>query len=428
MKQKHLHKRFPSKQVHHLQSLSLFRNELKERAKFECINQRKRGANTYEQKIDAYLSDMPPRQEDSQNALSPYLLSASFNPTQLKGLFFLLLLTSAYAINAADKIKPSIEGNPNKSSSAFKHGIYKESCARSEFATYNKPNITLDFYKGKPIPRVCVENKWKSTIDSLFECEKQKNIFAQFKADIPKLKADYLKLDRLRDTADLEYEKWFPGAQRAALDILKHFSSKQQHTFNVILHGILNLSSNYYLAIYMREYKGGNCGEHSTDSLVKLLNYKMKYGLEMKIQNVFLSKNKPISLYPDHRYILIDSDVSDVTIKQDVKKVGHFLDSMKSGHICDQWNKGYFADLGSDNNGLYRSYAQWDTLEIETVSLNFAGFNTLSIAAQRFICKELSQIGLSVEPKKRCGIFNNVAVKNQASADLVNNKSQKVSG
>lgn len=426
MKQTPLHKNAPSIQGH---KFSMFSQELIERAKFESRKQQQRNKHHYKQTpYDVNLPDMSQQQEKSQHTVFPYRLIPSLSPTQLKGLLFLILLTSAYAINAADKMNPSIDAPRNKESEAKQQKIY-EICSSTKFATYNKPNITIDYNRGKLIPRVCAENEFEYKIDSACEreCEKQKHTLAQFRADITKLKSDFLKLEEIRNKVDMEYKKWRPEAQKEMVKIQKDLSLKQQNIFNGIMQSIINLSGKYYLAIYMREYKGGNCDEHSSNSLEQLLNFKMTYGLKMRIQVVHLDKSKPTSPYRDHEYILIDSDVPDVNIKQDVNKVGHFLDSMKKGKICDPWNKGYFADLASDNNGLYRSDAQWDELTIKTISLNFADFDKLTKTAQRFICKQLSQIGLSVEPKEKCGIFNNVVVKSRESADSVNSKLPKLS-
>lgn len=415
MKQKHLQKKYPSKQSRHFEQLSIFRNELRERAKLESNHQKKLDKNNYKQNVDINLSDMPQRQEESQNTIFSYLHIPSLSPTQLTSLFFLILLTSTYAINAASEINPSIKDTPNKKSKSFKQDSYEEICTSTEFVTTNKPNITIDYDRGELIPRACAVNNLKYTIDSLFECEKQKNILAQFKIDTPKRKTNSLKLDGTRGKTGVEHEKWLRASQEKAVAIRENLNLKQRYNFDVIMQGVTYLQGNYYSAIYMRKYNGGNCGEHLSDSLEKLLNFKMTYGLEMKIQVVHLGTSTPTAPYNDHAYLLLDSDVPDVIIRDDAKKVGCFLDSIKKGQICDQWNSGYFADLASDNNGLYRSYAQWDRLKIETISLDFAHFDKLTITAQRFICEQLSQIGLSVEPKERCGIFNNVVMENQES-------------
>ncbi len=424
MKQTQLHTCSPFKQGH---KFSIFDKELRERAKFESKKHKQRDKHNYKQTTyDVNLSDIYQQQEKSQHTILPHDRMPSLNPLQLKGLLFLILLTSAHAINAANKMNPSINDTPNKESESIQQKIY-EICSSVTFATYNKPNITIDYNRGELIPRACAEHEFKYKMDDACECEKQKNTLRQFRADITKRKADFLKLDKIREKVNAEYKKWRPEAQKEIAKIQKDHSLKQQTIFNGIIQNIIHLSGNYYLAIYMREYKGGNCGEHSSDSLEKLLNFKMTHGLKMRIQLVSLGKSKPTSPYRDHEYILIDSDVPDVNIQQDVKKVGHFLDSMKKGRICDQWNKGYFADLASDNNGLYRSDAQWDELTIKTISLNFAEFDKLTKTAQRFICKQLSQIGLSVEPKEKCGIFKNIVTKNRESAGSVNSKLPKLS-
>ncbi len=411
MRQKHLQKKHPSKQDHHLGQLSIFRSELKERAKFEASYQKKHKKNA-----DVNLTDMPQQQEESQHTIFSALHIPSLSTTELTGLFFLILLTSAYAINPADKLTHPIESNTNKKPKFFKQDAYEQICTRTEFVTYNKPNITIDYSKeGELLPQACIITNSKYTINNFFECEKQKNILARFKVDGPKRKANALNLNKVRHRIHVETEKWLTEASEKAISIQENLSPKQLHDFNVVMQKVTYLKDHYYSAIYMRQYNGGNCGEHLADSLEKLLNFKITHGLEMKIQMVHLSTRTPAAPYGDHAYLLLDSDVPDVIIQNDAQKVGYFLNSIKKGHVCDQWNTGYFADLASDNNGLYRSYAQWDQLKIETISLDFTHFNQLPVTAQRFVCEQLSQMGLSIEPKEQCEIFNNVVMENQES-------------
>ena len=166
---------------------------------------------------------------------------------------------------------------------------------------------------------------------------------------------------------------------------------------------VIDFKRSYFAAASVKQLNGGRCGEINTNALMTLLKRKLQHGLEIKIQQVNF---KSRANNDDHGYLLLDSNIEDIVITTNREKVNAALAKITAGKICDPWNHGNFQDFTKEKSGFYSSAAGWDDLEIKTHTLNFAKFNQLSSEAKRFICREMSAIGLDLEPKDACRMFS----------------------
>lgn len=330
----------------------------------------------------------------------PLALLGSLSKPQIIGLCMLMLIGGAYAVETANTVNASSRGNDKKppktertpkAKSILKQQSYKAVCTDKAKETYNKPNITLGMQQGKMVPKACV-------IKDKTLCQDQTTVLNRFSPD-------FSGLMKQRDDARIKYQGWLEGNRDALLKIQREQNPKQNIIFNNIMTTVSELKKGHFNAINARQANAGNCGEHTYVALSALLNKKLQFGLDMKIQFVELMASQSTNNIIDHAYLLLDSNIEDIAISNDAEKVKEAINKITKGKICDPWNHGYYANLKTDNSGFYKSDAGWDHLKLTTYSLNFSDFNQLSEKAQWHICKELTQMGLDVEPRAACRLF-----------------------
>lgn len=356
---------------------------------FSCTNSNSSGAPWR-------MLDSERRQQVSRAkfASSPHPIKMSFSqhkqhesrPNQLTAIFFLCLLVGAEAVKTSEQVNYKKTSTNKKEfqkqgavdkNTPSKQQVYEHVCTDKSFRTFNKPNMTLGIQDKRIVPKACLTGEARV-------CKEHSVILDQFKPFFD-------TLSQARATVVAKQKNW---VETALVGLSSPIMDRRQL---VIFQGIMNtlsLINNHSLsALEAKRIGGGNCGESTSRSLMRLIHSNLRNKLDMKIQLVTMFASKSKNTIKDHIYILLDSDINDVDIKGDVRKTGQIIRSITEGKICDPWNYGYFADLKSDESGFYKSEAGWDSLSIKTVTLNFQDFNALPEEAQQHVRQKLSAIG-----------------------------------
>jgi hypothetical protein len=354
----------------------------------------------------------PPHAISQSDTPAPFFDASSMNflgqldRVQTTGFLFLLLIGGAYTLEVSSdlakkplvdkKIKPERSREEKEEKIALRSQVYQKVCTDRSKQTYNKPNVTVSLFKGSFVhfvPTACVgEDKLDCALRYL---------------PPERLMANLDKSDRLRGQISQHVEEWRHSIKGEVEMIytIRHTSQEEKIAFYNVMQTISDLKYFYTSSVFSRQSNGGVCDEHFHVAFIDILSQKIKYGLEMKLQLVQLSTEASYS----HAYLLLDSDAQDVDIQKDPKRVKNTLDQIKHGKICDPWNHGHYTDILTDDNNLYKSDDSllWDNLFIKSYSLNLAEFKKLSIPARAFICKQLEEMGLDVEPKGQCSEYTN---------------------
>ena len=300
---------------------------------------------------------------------------------QLLALFFIVLLLGADAGKAENRGKRKQGDNQDNGGvdqkTISKQAIYKGICSDKSLGTYNKPNITLGIINEILLPKSCMKPESIS-------CIGEQNLFNLFQPN-------YRSAKKLRDIVKSQYSSWEKSYLSTVNAIAKELNYEQEVIFDNIVNILSLIKYKGLYTYHAKQMKSGQCGEHSSVTLIKLINKKMDHRLNMKIQSIVTRTSNPKGDLQDHEYLLLDSDINDVEIVADVEKVKNTLNSISEGIICDTWNYGYFANFKTDDSGLYNG-ADWDSLSITTYSFDFSNFDKLSKKAQGYICQQLSVI------------------------------------
>lgn len=339
-------------------------------------------------KFDQYMKEFSSTEEYiSADDILQIILSLS--STFICSLNHHQMITLAFTIFIYSSCASKISVNTKNS----KEQIYHQVCTDKSKSSYNKPNISVGFFASDIYPKSCLTKK-----DEI--CLMEFNELKQFNHNPEHLK--------VRQTSEQLALKWKAGQNYHFTTIVNSLNTnKQKKLFADYFSSICILKLYYYAAETANKWSGGFCNEHASLSLMKLLQLKLQYRLNMKIQTISVSNYQSQSRYlRDHIYLLLDSNIEDVEIINDKILVKKTFDKITTGKICDSWNKGYYVNFTQDDSGLYDDNAQWNTLRIETFNLKFAHFDELTVTAQRFICKILDEMNLGIESGFNCQIFH----------------------
>lgn len=335
-----------------------------------------------------------------------------FSRQQMVGLCFLWLIVSAGATDT----NTNKQGRNKKSYApaekmALKQQVVNDICTDKVFPTFNKPNITLGMRDGVIIPNACLN-------DSSLMCKPHLTAWKGFSRT-------ETGLDNKRDEVEKEYTAWENSIALNSMLIQMSLDESQATVFKTIIETISLLRIERTRHITFQALNGGNCGEHTGHALIKLMNRKFQYGLTLKIQTLYVSTSLNKNNINDHYFLLLDSQHDkNIVIKDNAGQVAILLNNLQ-GKICDPWNHGYYVDAKTDNSGFYNSEAKWDSVTLQTYSLDFSEFKALPLAAQKFLCEQLKLIGLSIDPRESCRIFKQNKNSNSQSEAKQNQDSLK---
>lgn len=200
-----------------------------------------------------------------------------------------------------------------------------------------------------------------------------------------------------------KFEKWYEKVLTSGTELAMKIGMNQKQL--IALFDICYMLGTFKMIDYSEEvvekYSLGNCGEQSNIALKKLLLQKIKNKEKIKIQSVRLkildTKGKN-SFIQDHEFILLNSNLEDVEIKNNIGATKKILDSINKGFYCDPWNRFYQkATVSKETKSLYSTEAGWDSVRVETIGLGLAKLHQLPLLAQEFVCKQLENIGQSAQ-------------------------------
>lgn len=291
--------------------------------------------------------------------------------------------------------------DPNNFAEASAHvpqSREEEICSQTYILPVNKANgVILGSADENFIPYACIKNKESSQCAN--DVILQDNLKEANKGLAPRYKWVYEGRQRA-------YQSWFERNVGMISRIKNSLNSEQSEAFMNMLIVMEKLMRTFLAQSYAQNDAGrvGNCMEHTSVTLHKLLEEKIKSGSKVKIQYVEVEASKAKKGIKDHVYLLLDSNLPNKRIQKNRKFVEDFFKSLKKGKICDTWNNGFYDDFAkTENKDFYQRGAGWDTLEITTIDLDFAGFEILPEEAQQFICEELKKMNLlSKKMEKKC--------------------------
>lgn len=310
------------------------------------------------------------------NLISKCYRSLSYQ--QKVGLIFFMLIGFAAAIDAKNQqtIKPK----------ANKQNALKKICAgESDLFAINKISdmeLSLDD-DGMMVPTTCITGDSSCTAD-------KSELHHFYRSSAYDGNLDVIEANRAANRHQLQLWQRRTGQEIASF--LNTLNADQLPIFEDILLNINTLKLSHLSHKKITEVKGGNCGELAVAALFEILDEKLKHKFEIKIQTANLSSSKKNQYINDHTFLLIDSNVDDFYIEKNAQAVQQFLSQLQ-GTICDKWNN-HYGDFSQLTNKLYH-HRKYDSLVIQTITVDFKDFNKLPIEARKFICRELSQMNLA---------------------------------
>lgn len=315
---------------------------------------------------------------------------------QLTILLLVLMISCAYAVEASSSVERTRRQEP-KRKDVDKDVIYREVCTDTSLHTYNKPNVTVAMsVRGTEVPKSCL--LWNSK-DS---CDRDMLLWRQFTPD-------EVRMNNIYSNSLAKYQQWKKSFLREWELVQPTLNSDEDETTATIWKTISNMAMLYHSSNVIHEEKGGACVDHTKVALYKLIKHKLTYGLDIKIQRIQLSSDSNDDKV-DHMYLLLDGDISDRQIKSNPIAVKQALSLITRGKICDTWNQGYLSDFVSDVSGYYHNRdshhtKDWDSLSIDTFSLDFMVFQDLSKPMKQFVCEQIASLGFDLKREPTCFQF-----------------------
>lgn len=369
-------------------------------------------------------SDYQPDFTPSTPYVRPYRgRRRGLSKAQVIGVVSLSLIAGAALVDAYGKIndQPVADKTPKKQrpkikdespkdapkakeQAAIKAEVTQRVCTDKSVAAFNKPNITLGMNtQGRIVPKVCLS-------EDTATCRVQSEIKAVFDADETSYRTNLHKLINAREAGFKVHKKWQATMMESAMPASTELADHEVITFRNALETLDRLKELQGQTAVMEKLGGGNCGEQARAAIRSLLVEKWTYGLPLKIQMVSMRTPLTKNAINDHTYLLLDSNISDVSIENNPKQVKAQFNAISKGMICDPWNSGYYADFKTDDSRFYNN-ANWDSLKVVTYeNLDFAKIKTLPKAARKLICEALSDLGFELsDAQAACRLFKKPA-------------------
>lgn len=314
---------------------------------------------------------------------------------QLISIIFILMLAGAHAHDMSSGIERA-RGARSLRREIDKDTLLREVCTDTSLATLNKPDFQLAISaEGYEVPKSCL------LLNAEAQCMRDLDAWRQFTPNQE-------KMDRIYSQYMAAYQQWKqPFLQKWEILQPDRHSAKDETTSNIwkIVSNLAFLS--HSMSVIQAE-KGGNCADHAKVALGKLIQHRLTYGLDIRIHRVQLF-SRPDSKTVDHMYLLLDSDMSEINIKNDAHAVKQYLGSISQGIICDTWNQ-VFGDFITDVNGFYHNrYSHhtkdWASLVIDDFSIDFTKLKDLSHQMKQFVCEQIAALGFHLEHEPLCMSF-----------------------
>jgi hypothetical protein len=332
-----------------------------------------------------------------------------------------LLAVAAVAATHQNSNEEETTSKAIKNANAEKAKADAAVCKDSRLPTGNKPNVTLGAKDGIVTPKSCVQNQRSQ------ECNNERNQCVTYtKSDSRVVRGKVI--GNARTIMDGLFNDWDEQIIKPFTKmVVKVLNANEIILYKELLQEMATIKYRILQGDIATDINDGFCDEHTAIALKKLINNNLKFGLNARIQVVehkgIANENNFIT---GHTYILVDSDIADVAIKNDKDKVAKHLQSMTKGKICDPWNKGTYADYTKDKSGFYDKSAGWLSVKIKTVSLNLEKLKQLPSDIQKFFCEEYKKMGVYIKQKKLCRQFKPKPEVGQASCHEQTEQGQKL--
>lgn len=333
----------------------------------------------------------------------------SFKPSRANLLmWFLLMSTQVSEIHADDRYPQWEQKNnhdpldPNMCATpSIEPQILKNICTNITLPTYNR-------WKGT---RLYVDQNNLTSID----CYNKNRFFSHSCL----LERNHPKPDRhpvLEQQSQVRFHQGLRESREWDNRFLAKFNksfpvplSKSQEKMFENIYNQLSTLARYKGMQRYGEKMGGVCIEHTAIAILKLLRAKQEHQLDIVITYIHLQGVNPNGQVRTHAFSLIEKGSNRnagykiITIENNAEQVADYMrEKMEAGAIvCDPWNAGTFGRLEDDITSVYKSFF-WKTLSAGVASVHFDGFKKLSDKLQLFICKELTELQLMIEPPSDC--------------------------
>lgn len=274
----------------------------------------------------------------------------------------------------------------------------RKTCTDKTYGTTNKPNEMIVRMNGETmVSDACLSPMMNEAL-----CKKENEELRFFKSPNKE------KVENARKAAALKHQAWVEVNSPSLMHIAKSLPGAQQLAFMKMIDVISFLYSSRLNQQVLKTCGESYCGDHVDNALLIVLEHAMEKGENLKAQMIEVAASKSKNVIKDHTYLVLDSHLQDIEIRQPNKQqVSRILSAFKNDQdslICDPWNR-YAIESKNEVNGLGNPNAGWDTIKIQTRSLDFSEFKKMAITAQEALCRLLTDVGLPLRPKSLCARF-----------------------
>lgn len=252
-------------------------------------------------------------------------------------------------------------------------GSVREICTSKTILSPNKPSIQLGYTGKQIIPTSCFSDLFspqcKQDVALFHSAMQSGSIFLLH----PAIEAERNKLLSQSSAGTFAIEASKIGRQ-------SKLTKEQQAKFNKHVDQISKLINIKAMHDYTKRIGMGNCGEHTSYSLYKLLQLPGSY---QKLQRVDVSRGQD-----NHVFVIVDGKAEDITISNNPTRVRAYLKTME-GNYCDTWNEGFYKP--SEEAMMF--YNKWHSITVETIAFEF-DMEDLPKKAVQFLQKTLNDLDL----------------------------------
>ncbi len=383
-------------------------------AKSQLIAEQRRRQGLHEARIKA----------DRDHSSSRFLLCANADKTT--SLLFVLLILGSHVASAS----AAIESQRTKEMRRDASKICREKT--KELTVQNRPpSGRVTVYQGRAMPfcyaRIAEQlsrsgNLQEIQISASDQCSEElekfntwssqylsmdKTAFLEWRSEleahqiqISETQTEIYNIFREQILAEAQ-EKVKTLTSRTQFDHLQRMTDERVQKLSHVMQQLLKIKRIMYQAAEIKKQGQARCGEYSFSSIADLLKHFSDRGQTIKIQ-LLTAEAHPSA---DHVFLLLNSSLDDVSIKpkdsSDAAKklAAEEIARLKlDGDICDPWNiqtdgQGFYRRASLTDDPLYDERANWDSLRLESISLNF-DVKGLPHYVVKHIDDQLASVGL----------------------------------
>ncbi len=250
----------------------------------------------------------------------------------------LYLQSTVRLVNADSNIECSTIGTTMQCTP--KNGEIQRICQTQTLTPYNiLPHMTMGAANNIIQPASCVKEENKRCADESSSLSQYLSAYYYHKQHFNTPTPG----DKMRIQKNTELSTWQKQIKEKTTPFFNQLSNNDsQQLMAIIVNRLNHLKQIYNTAKYGLFFKAGNCGEHTFLATTQLIKYFLQTGKEIKMQVFNLLDNNQRNLIADHQFLMLDSNMADIEIKNNALSVKKYLESVETGLICDPWNNGKF--------------------------------------------------------------------------------------